>query len=177
MKILTLFLLFIAQAFCFAIEDASIIAAGDWSTPVESSHGNVLRGRLLLCKSPKDHGIAYYLELQDCANQWGNDTEVYCDMRPGGSCHLENRDAAGELLPAKPGGFGGGMPGAVWTTLSCDSTVRLRVSAYAAFSPASTKDYFVSGTFTVVPPSDHTGDDVWKGKLELPKVKVPVQKP
>ena len=177
MKILTLLFLFAAQGFCFAIEDASIVAAGDWSVPVEGSHGNTLRGRLLLCKSPKNHDLAYYLELQDCASVWGNNTEVYCDISPSGGCRLEARDAGGELIPAKPAAFGGGMPGSVWITLSCDSTVRLRISAYAAFSPASANDYFVSGTFTVAPPSDHTGIDVWKGKLELPKMKVTAQKP
>jgi hypothetical protein len=175
MKTLTLLLLVLAQAFCLADEDG-IIATGAWSAPVEGSHGNALRGRLLLCKSPKNNHIAYYLEIQDCANVWGNDTEVYCDLSPSGGCHLEARDAAGELLPTKPTAFSGGHPGASWITLHCDSTVRLRISAYAAFSPASTTDYFISGTFTVSPPANHAGLDVWKGKLELPRLKVTAEK-
>jgi hypothetical protein len=125
MKTKTLLLLLAARVSCFAIEDTNIIAAGEWSAPVagfqdkntgRGAHHPTLRGRLLLCESPKNHSLAVYLELQECRDAWGNATEVYCNLSPGGGCHLELRDSAGQLLPRKPGGFGGGMPGAKWIT-------------------------------------------------------------
>lgn len=162
-----------------ALDEKYILAAGDWSEPVAGSrdknttrgaHQPTIRGRLLLCESSKNHQTAAYLELQDCCDTWGGSTEIYCDM---GGFLLELRDANGQLLPIKEGG-GGGMPGAHWMTLPCDSTVRLRISAYASFSFASQADYFMSGSFVVDPPADHTGLDVWQGTLKLPAMKVVV---
>ncbi len=74
-------------------------------------------------------------------------TEVYCDMRPNGGCQLESRDPSGKHI-REMGAFGGGVPGAQWITLPCDSTLRLRASRYATFTYASKGEYFVSGTFS-----------------------------
>jgi len=159
-----------------------ILAAGEWSEPVagiqdkktgRGAHRSVIRGRLLLCKSPKNQQPAAYLEVQDCGDTWGGITEIYGDM---GGCHLELRDAKGQPLPPMGFAFGGGMPGAHWMTLPCDSTVRLRISPYASFSFASKEDYFMSGSFVVDPPADHTGLDVWQGTLKLPAMKIVVPK-
>jgi hypothetical protein len=186
MKTITLLLLLAARISCFAVEDTNIIAAGEWSAPVagfqdkgsgRGAHHPTLRGRLLLCLSPKNHSLAVYLELQEYSESWGNPTEVYCDLRPGGGCHLELRDGAGQILPRKAGGFNGGAPGAYWITLPTDCTARLRLSPYATFSFATTNDYFISGAFTADPPPDHTGLDVWQGTLKLPEMKVVVQRP
>jgi hypothetical protein len=55
--------------------------------------------------------------------------------------------------------------------------------------PSKTNEYFLSGTFTAVAPTntfglqtglpviDSTNMDVWYGTLTLPRVKVPVKKP
>jgi hypothetical protein len=180
MKTIVFFFLFATTVCCYAIEDANIIAAGDWSTPVSGfsdkgsirgAHRPTLRGRLLLCESPKNHSPAIYLELQDCANVWGV-AEIYCDMNAGGGCRLESRDAAGLPILLQTSCFSGGTPGVSWITLPCDATVRLRVSAYATFSYASTNDYFVAGIFTVDPPANHTGLDVFQGTIHLPPMKI-----
>lgn len=165
-----------------APEEKNILAAGDWSEPVagvpdkntgRGGHRPIIRGRLLLCESPKNHQTAAYLELQDCGDIWGGSREIYCDM---GGCHLELRDTKGQPLPSRGFAFSGGAPGAHWMTLPCDTTVRLRISPYASFSFASAEDYFMSGSFVVNPPADHTGLDVWQGTLKLPAMKIVVPK-
>jgi hypothetical protein len=177
MRILSLLCLLIALNPCLAIEDHEIVAAGEWSASVEGGHGNTIRGRLLLCASPKNHRPAVYLELQDCAEVWGNVASLYCDLRPGGGCKLEYRDASGHSLAPVPFAYGGGAPGAAWINVPCDSTVRLRLSLYADLPAVSTVDYFVSGTFSVVPQEGSVGLDVWRGTLKLPAMKIPVPKP
>jgi hypothetical protein len=174
-KISILSLLLLICQRCFAVEDTNILAAGDWSKPVDGSHGDTLRGRLLLGESPKNNSPAIYLELQDCGQGWANDMDVYCNMNPGGGCHLNFSDASGQPVRMKGGGFGGGMPGKSWITLPADATVRLRISAYATFSYASMNDYFISGTFTIDPPADHLGDNVFQGTLNLPPLKIPAK--
>ena len=180
--LLLLVILLSSQVDCFAIDDASILAAGDWSAPVagtaeartgRGAHRPVLRGRLLLCVSPKDHSPTFYLELQDFSEVWGI-TEVYCDVGPNGGCHLESRDRSGKPIVRDEAVFSGGIPAPRWITLPCDSTIRLRVSPYAASIYASENDYFVSGTFSSKPPSDPNDHrlDVWQGTLKLPAVKI-----
>lgn len=116
------------------------------------------------------------------------------------SAHWELRDATDRPVPESPGGnFGGGAPGASWISMPCDSTVRLRATVYGGggrskdgslsifflsnywvIPPRSTNDYFLSCTFTIDPPTNHVafpGHQVWQGTLELPKMKIPVQKP
>ena len=214
MKFIILFLLFAVRAGCFAANDASVLAAGDWSEPATDSAGT-LRGRLLLCDSPKDKSPAAYLELQECANSWGRDLDVYCNLQ-GAVTRLpaagtkekarfekavavwEMRDGSNQLVPMPPSAYSGGAPGAQWVTLPCDSTVRLRVSLYAAgryedgslniflaanhwVIPArSANDYFLSCTFTVDPPANHVtlpSHRVWRGTLKLPKMQLPVERP
>ena len=174
----------LAQLPCRATEALAILSAGDWSEAVagaadhhtgRGAHRPIIRGRLLLCESPKNQQPAVYLELQDCGDVWGSTKEIYCDMNSGLTFDL--RDMKGEPVPMKPFAFSGGTPGANWLTLPCDSTVRLRIYPYASFTPASSDDYMISGTFVVDPPADRTGLDVWQGKLKLPAMKIVVHKP
>lgn len=181
----TLVTLLLVQDASFAVDDTNILAAGDWSTPVTGSedistgrgaHHPVLRGRLLLCESPKNDSPAIYLELQDCGDVWGK-ADVFCNLNPGGGCHLENLDSSGKRIPPRMGGFGGGAPSAEWFDLPADATMRLRISAYVTFTYASTNDYFVSGTFVSNPPPDPKDNrlDVWMGTIQLPAMKVVFQ--
>ncbi len=181
---LLLVAMFSAPLSCRAFEEKNILAAGNWSEPVagaedphtgRGAHRPIIRGRLLLCESPKNQQPAVYLELQDCGDVWGSTKEIYCDMNSGLTFDL--RDMKGEPVPMKPFAFSGGTPGANWLTLPCDSTVRLRISPYATFTPASSDDYMISGTLVVDPPADRTGLDVWQGKLKLPAMKIVVHKP
>ena len=208
MKPLALILLLAAAACSFAA-DTNVIAVGEWSAPVGSSgigpySGGTLRGRLLLAESPKPgaprtwHDVAVYLELQECADSWGGTIDVYCNMIDAAACHWELLDGSGKPVPESPGGFGGGAPGRYWVTLPTDSTVRLRATVYGGgkgedgrlhimflshdwqIPSRSTNDYFLSGTFTVVPPTNHVAVSehrVWQGTLTLPAMKIPVQKP
>ena len=99
--------------------------------------------------------------------------EVYCDMSPNGGCRLESRDSSGKPIH-EMSAFGGGVPGAHWITLPCDSTIRLRVSPFATFTYDSKGDYSISGTFSSQPAKDPKDDrlDVWMGELKLPAVKI-----
>jgi hypothetical protein len=184
--VLSFLILLSSQVACFAVDDANILAAGDWSAPVagtqdagtiRGAHHPVLRGRLLLCESPKNNSPALYLELQDCNEVWG-DIEVYCSGDNGG-CRLEARDASGKSIEWQPGPFGGRVAGAHWITLPCDSTIRLRVSRWATFIYASAGDYSVSGTFSSQPANDPNDrrPDVWQGTLKLPPLKIIPKKP
>jgi hypothetical protein len=190
MKILALsfFALFVVNTGCLAGDDTNVLAAGDWSAPVAGSedqygrggHNPVIRGRLIFCESPKNQTPALYLELQDCHKAWGGDIEVYCAL-DGGACRLRDQDASDKPLSQKfipPRFTNGGMPSTHWITLPSDSTIRLRLTAYAGFYYASTNDYFVSGTFTAAPPSVATDNrlDVWQGTLKLPPVKIVPEK-
>jgi hypothetical protein len=179
---LSLLILLSSHGACFAVDDAKILAVGDWSAPVtgtaeattgRGAHRPVLCGRLLFSESPKNHSPAVYLELQDCGEVWGM-TEVYCDMGPNGGCRLESRDASGKPIEWEPGPFSGWAQGSHWITLPCDSTIRLRVSRIATFIYASKGDYLVSGTFSSRPPKDPNDHrlDVWQGTLKLPAVKI-----
>jgi len=205
MKSISLIFLFVAHASCFAV-DTNILAAGDWSKPVDR-----LRGRLLLCDSPKDKVAAVYLELQECSESWGGGMDVYCNMESTAALGAQGdervvkaaavwklQDASGIPVPESSSGFSGGAPVASWISLPCDSTVRLRASVYGGgrlkdgslsiflpsnrwvVPPRSTNDYYLSCTFTVDPPTNHVAlpeHHVWKGTLTLPKMKIPVQRP
>jgi hypothetical protein len=118
------------------------------------------------------------------------------------------RDDTGKLIPNSPGGFGGGEPGSYWITLQPFCSARLRASAYGGgrledgglavylasggwwdVHPSRTNEYFLSGTFTAIAPTNGPGlqpglptinptnSDVWYGTLILPRVKIPFNKP
>lgn len=203
MRRIALIFLFVLRLCSFAKGEEEVLATGDWSKPVSYS-GCSLRGRLLLCKSPKNQSAAVYIELQECAESWGGNTAVFCDLTAATSQHpkpaavWEMWDEAGKPVPGSPSAFSGGAPGASWISLPTDSTVRLRASVYAGSGPGdgslsifflsnhwlipkvSSKDYWLGGTLTVEPPADLAapeGHRVWKGTLAMPKMKMPVQRP
>jgi hypothetical protein len=175
MKFIALLFLLVARVCCFAVDDTNVLAAGDWSKPVGDSGGYMLRGRLLLCDSPKDKVTAVYLELQECSGFWGGCIDVYCNMKPtvalGGhpdaqgrerieqaAAVWELRDSAGNLLPESEGGFGGGAPGASWIALPGDSTARLRASVYGGgrLKDGSLSIFFLSNSWVL--PARSTND-------------------
>ncbi len=172
MKAATLILVFGFRLCCFAVDDTYILAAGNWSKPASDLLGYALRGRLLLCESPKDKGTAVYLELQECSEMWGGCLDVYCNLEPsvalGGhpdaqgrkrvekaAAIWELRDASGKLVPQSPGGFGGGAPGASWVSMPSDSTVRLRASVYGGgrLEDGSLSIFFLSNHWVIPPRS------------------------
>lgn len=153
------------------------------------------------------YDTAVYLELQECSDFVGSPIHVYCNMMPDvspgpdfkrivkGGGHWELRDAADKPVAQSGYAYSGAAPGADWMTLPCDSTVRLRVSLfgggrmedgslgialpsqYWVIPARSTNDYFLSGTFTVSPPTNSFDRlDVWQGTLKLPKMKIPVKR-
>jgi hypothetical protein len=178
MKTIALLFLFAAYQSCFATEDTNVIAAGNWSESVyyrdSGKSGCTIRGRLLLCESPKDQDAAVYLELQECSDSWGGMVEVYCNMNPtealGGhpdaqgneriekeAAHWEMRDGSGKPVPVAPGGFSGGAPGANWIVLPCDSTMRLRTTVYGGgrLKDGSLSIFFLANEWIIPPHSTH----------------------
>jgi len=177
MKITAVFLLFVAFQCCFGVNDTNVIAAGDWSEPVSCQgegleNCGTLRGRLLLCDSPKDGSAAVYLELQELAETWGGTIEVYCNMEPtvaiaGGpdaqgherirkaAAQWELGDGSGRPIPEAGGGFGGGAPGVDWVTMPTDSTVRLRASVFGGgrLKNGSLHIFFLAKSWVIPPRS------------------------
>ena len=147
MKAIILFLVALCPCLC-VIADTNVIAVGNWSEPVGDSRGYKLRGRLLICETPRHRGpgggcdIAVYLELQECSDCVGATLQVYCNMEgdellgpdfkrveKAGGC-WELRDAADNPVAQSPFAYSGAAPGKYWMTLPCDSTVRLRATLF-----------------------------------------------
>ena len=151
---------------------------------------------------------AVYLELQEFSD-FLSTVEVYCELdtwsKPvdyTGGLRCELRDDKGRpAVTDAPAGFSGGGPGTSWITLDPYCSARLRVSAYGGgrlddggvgihlasrgwwnVHPNPTNEYFLSGTFTAIPPTNrtvavgNTKRNVWEGTLKLPGVKIPVKK-
>ena len=209
MRTLLFLLLFAAMQSCFAAPDINVIAVSDWSEPVADSRGYALRGRLLI--SCKERDTAVYVELQDASGHVGGSMAVYFDGEHGhdfrpeykGGLNCELRDAEGKIVPQSPFAFSGACPNSCWIMMPSDSTVRLRANCFGIGRPkgdglaisvpgkywvipaGDTRDYFLSGSFTVIPPKervsfpDFTGLDVqvWRGTLTFPKMKISVKKP
>ena len=88
--------------------------------------------------------------------------------------------------------FSGAVPGSQWIVLPSQATIRLRCSPFGIHRPGAialcpdaahlwtipdndNKTYFFSGTFTIDPPSNPPalgGEQVWKGSIELPAVRI-----
>jgi hypothetical protein len=208
MKAVVTFFVFAACQFCFAGGDTNIIAMSDWSKPVGTIHGHSLRARMIIAQehSPGHAGpwpeTEFYLELQNVSVAIFSPTRIYFD--PGRGLRCEVLDANGKPPPQVGGGGSGGGAGACWITLPYDSTIRLRANMYGygkkegdglliQMSPPAmqrwdiqagdTNVYFLSGTFSVAPPTNDIPKDfevaraVWSGTLDLPKMKIAIQKP
>jgi hypothetical protein len=200
MKMIVVLLLFAFQQWCFGTTNLNTIAVGDWSQIVGSTPpgDGSLRGRLLILEgySPGYEGktpeTLVYLELQNVSIY---DTEVYYDFQKGLNCEL--RDSHNQPPPPTGSGGNGGHPSANWITLPKDSTIRLRASWYGYGMPkeeglmiplyrpiivkaGNTNDYFLTGTFTVTPPTNHIHPPdhrIWQGTLSLPKMKISSRRP
>jgi hypothetical protein len=208
MRAITLFLFFVAGQFSFAGGGTNIIALSDWSQPVGTDYGQILRGRMLLAQ---EHSPAYlgqipetefYLELQNVSRAVGRPMQIY--FEPGAGLHCEVLNANGKPPPAVAGGGSGSGAGPCWITLPYDATIRLRANMYgfgkkkgdgfliAMSEPrmqrwdiqtGDTSVYFMSGKFTVKTPTNHVtknfdeASSIWTGTLDLPKMKIPPQKP
>jgi hypothetical protein len=206
MKTITLFLLLAACQLCFAGGDTNTIAVSDWSKPVGTSLGQTLRGRMILAQGHSSAHAGpwpeteFYLELQNVSGGIGAPMQIHFD--PAG-LYCEMVDSNGKPPPMVGGGGSGGGAGACSITLPYDGTIRLRVGMYGYglkpgdglllvlipgsqwwdIRPGNTNDYFMSGTFTVAPPTNSVTRDfeteraIWSGTLEFPKMKVWVGKP
>jgi hypothetical protein len=204
MKGFIYFSLFVFYQCCFGIEDTNVIALGDWSEPVGSMYGLQIRGRLLMCEYPEPlhtgpHGgydTGVYLELQEYHGSL--DAQVYCNLtcRERGGLRCRLTDGAGNAVQESGGGGGGGAPISQWVRISHPyGSVRLRASDFGGgwlqdgglgiwftsagswtIKPNDTKAYFLSGTITVMPPTNRVTADfreVWQGALTFPKMKLP----
>jgi len=188
-----------------AAQETNAIAISEWSEPVDySADGKncaLLRGRILILegRSPAHAGklveTQVYLELQNVSTSVTGPMLLYFDPREGMKCELQ--DALGRPAPEEGSGGSGSFPSACWITLPYDSTTRLRTSWYGygmaheyglmipLFHPLTirannTNDYYLSGTFTVTPPTNRVSPldyCVWRGTLNIPKTKIQVRRP
>jgi hypothetical protein len=186
---------------CFALTNMAgaadapkVIAEGNWSKPV-AADGFALRGRLVL--GEKKGQTVIYVELQDASDAVSNGMRVYCAMgRPEGKgglrCELRDKDQKPVAMTPLQA-FGGGVPNSVWVTLPADATIRIRatpfgigrdkaraicphLSQFWAINDDDPNDYFLSGTFTIAPPTDALEQDgmrVWRGTIDLPATRIP----
>lgn len=193
-------LLLAATQASFAATDTNVIAVSDWSEPVADNRGYALRARLVIAytgHTDRDTGV--YVELQDASGHVGGSMAVYFD----GGLNCELRDAEGKVVPQSPFAFSGACPNSCWIMMPSDSTVRLRANCFGIGKPQGdglaisvpgkywvipaddTREYFLSGSLTVIPPKDRvsfpdfTGLDVqvWRGTLTFPKMKISVKRP
>jgi hypothetical protein len=201
MRTLALFLLLVGRSFVFATGDTNIIAISDWSKPVGTDNGHVLRARMIISygRGPAFAGphpeTQVHLEFQNVSGAIARPTQFYFDPEKGFHCEL--RDAKGNLVG--PGGVGsGGGAGSSWITLPYDSTIRLRANMYGygnepgrglnltiyptrnqwEIRPGDTNTYYLSGTFVVTTPTNSVPSDpeaaraVWTGTLKLSRMRV-----
>ncbi len=180
--------------------NCEVLAIGNWSEPVKNKYGLALRGRLLICeydrnpRSGEGSDAALYIELQECSGFVGAVADVY--YRPAAvDCILT--DQFDNPVPNSPAVYGGGVPSPCWVALPSKSSIRLRISPYAGgrqpdggfkiwngciqtwdLRPNDTNTYFLSGSFTVNPPTDRVPADfrwVWQGTIALPKMEVSIK--
>ncbi|HVM49728.1 MAG TPA: hypothetical protein VMU04_17000 [Candidatus Acidoferrum sp.] len=206
-RVLLIPLLMICQC-CCGIGDTNIIALGGWSEPVGNKYGVQIRGRLVMCEYPEPlhtgpHGgydTGVYLEVQEYHGTL--DAQVYCNLTSweGGGLRCRLTDSAGKTVQESGFAYGGGAPSSQWIRVSHPyGVVRLRSSVFGGgwlpdgglgiwfisagswtIKPGDTNAYFLSGTLTVTPPTNHVTADfreVFQGALKLPKVKLPGMRP
>jgi hypothetical protein len=206
MRAIALFFFFAASHFCFAGGDTNILALSGWSKPVSTRDGQSLRARMMIAQEMLPGRVGnvpeteFYLELQNVTGAAGAPMQIYFDRR---NLQCVMLDANGRPPPPPPGGEGGSGSGAgkCWITLPYDCTIRLRANRYGfgfprgdglflmltpgafwVIQPGDTNDYYLSGQFTVTPPTNSVPADFdharvfWSGTLELPKMKISVPK-
>ena len=178
-------LFFIAACqFSYASGDTNIVAISEWSKPVSTTNGTILRARMIISQehSPAHAGpqkeTAFYLEFQNVTAAVGFPLQFYFD--PGRAFRCELLDATGKPPPPEGGAGSGGGAGPYWITLPYDSTIRLRANMYGCglkpengfmlvMSPPNmqrwtiragqSKTYSISGTFTATTPKHYVPKD------------------
>jgi hypothetical protein len=207
MKRITLLLFLAVCQFCFADGETNIIAMSDWSKPVSNTDGHSLRARMIVAhgRSAAFAGpwpeTQFYLEFQNVSGAITHPTQFY--FNPSEQLHCTLLDANGKPPPPAGGGGSGGGAGAAWITLPYDSVIRLRANMFGygekpgdglhlilwpgdqdwIIQAGDTNTYYLSGGFTVSTPTNALPKDfeatraVWSGTLELPTMKIQVQKP
>ena len=189
-----------------AESEPKLIAAGEWSKPVDDNRGYAVRGRLVLCEKrlgDDRREVAVYVELQDASKAIGQGMQLFCemgksDLRPeykgGLQCEMHDKDQ--RLVNHTGYSFGGRTPTSEWVRLPSDATIRLRASPFGvhrakamAITPHLGKlwvigdddpnEYFLSGTFTVAPADDRiekNDEHIWRGAIVLPAVRIANQR-
>ncbi len=181
-----------------AADEPKVIAASEWSKPVES-HDRFLQARWLLLEGRSrayagpGKEVLLYVELQNANGAWGEPLRVF--FNPSDGLKFELLDADDKVVAPSPTGGSGGDVGAGWITLPYDSTVRLRANPggwgtpkdaalalplrpmngqYWLFKEVPKTDHFLAGKLTIAPPTDDTFEhrDDWRGTIEFPKTKL-----
>jgi hypothetical protein len=168
------------------------ISFGAWSEPTNGLRGRLLFAEGIQLKEGARLGLVY-LELQNVSP--GESLYVYyAVMKSPLKCEL--RDSDGKAVKNSLGAGGEGIPRACWLTLPLDSTLRFLtgssgsapdypclfvVSAWVggkwAIPATATNDYYLSGTFSSMSPTNETRSQVWEGTLKLPPVRISVKSP
>jgi len=198
MRATIVLLLLAACQFSFAQTDTNFIAAGEWSAYV-TNHVWPLRGRLLVYDAEKHTGNIgsygrIYLELQN-GQELVEPLEFYFDSHM--SClQFEMRDGRDQNIAPSSYGHFGFVPSPCIMTLRCRSTIRVQVDFNNNYDrrkmdgllletpdgrtwiirPDATNDYYLSATFTPTNYPSALHYHVWQGTLQLPKVKIPIEK-
>jgi hypothetical protein len=129
-----------------------------------------------------------YLELQNLAP--GETLYVYYNAGRL-PLHCELKDSKGNLVDPSLGAVSQFFPQSCWLALPSDSSLRFRtgssgsgpdypclfiISDFIAGKWAipfnATNDYYLSGTFSSISPTNDTRPHVWDGTLNLPPVKI-----
>jgi hypothetical protein len=172
-----------------------------------------LRGRLVILQGhfPGDASeLPSTLVYVDFQNLGLSTAEIYFDPGHGNDFHAEKCnglkcdlfDSQGKTVPQCGMAYSGGGLGQAWLTLVSDSTLRMPASYLGVRSPKEgglilpfgdkqwfiqpndTNTYYLSASFTVIPPTNHISEAVkqmrsvaWNGTLVFPKVKISLDKP
>jgi hypothetical protein len=185
-----------------AAEEHKAIAMSDWSEPVEN-HDRSLRARVLVLEGRSrayagpNAEVLLYVEIENANSAWGKPLNVYFD--PAKGLNFEVLDADGKSVPHSPSSGSGGDVSTCWITIPYDSSVRLRANPggwgrgkdstdlvlplrpfqgqYWRLPPD--KDYFLTGSLKISPPTEDTIQhiDDWRGELKFPKTKIAKKKP
>jgi hypothetical protein len=149
--------------------------------------------------------VAVYVELQEASQAIGRTLKLFCDLgrydfrsEYKGGLRCELRDKKGNPVKSSPFPFSGAVPASEWMSLPPDATIRLRASPFGIHRPGAmalapdvatlwmigdddANEYRLSGTFTIDPAADRVApaeaEQVWRGTIELPAVKIVNKKP
>jgi hypothetical protein len=161
------------------------IAVGDWSVPVDGLKGRLIltKHRLEIVDGRETIEMIAYLALHNISPN-GNAREFFFD--PALNCELRN--SQGAVVRGAPMTGGRGRPESTWVNLPFDSTIRLRLSPFGYLNdhglmlllcshtwlidPDDDSNYFLSGVFMADRTTDTGRENLWRGVLKLPRVKI-----